>query len=152
MWPLIITSELVCRECDESKEKSLVQHSDGLLSLQREVPVIIIPLCCYWFPHNNHTCSCQPSWNGQDSPGISALVPVVFQLMQNTNNVPEFMWTLRFHWLRWPLKPQAYKSCLVFFNTHKATKTVLRHFLAEKNFRKCFMSQLICCQLVGVAC
>ena len=31
-------------------------------------------------------------------------------------------------------------SCLVLFDTHKATKAVRRHFLAEKNFRQTILA------------
>ena len=51
--------------------------------------------------------------------------------------VPEFTSTLRFgfHLLRWPPQSQSCLYSLVLFDTHKATKAVRRHFLAEKNFR-----------------
>ena len=56
-----------------------------------------------------------------------------------------------FHLLRWPLKPHLYPF-FVFLTLIKQKLFNLRRFLAEKNFGKCLVLQLIHCQLVGVAC
>ena len=76
--------------------------------------------------------SCQPSRNGQDSPGILGLAPVMLVMSWIYTHLA--LPSAGFHSLMAAPRISSVLSSLVLFDTHKATtKTVLRHFLTEKS-------------------